>query len=63
MQSSKEQQGEIRRLSYVNNAVEKKENNRMEKTRENWRYLGNISCKYRHNKGQNCQGPNRSRRD
>ena len=40
---------------------EKEENNRIGKTRENWRYLGNISCKDGHNKGQKWQGPNRSK--
>ena len=41
------------------------ENNRMGKTRDlfqNIRYLGNISCKDKHNKGQKWYGPNRSRR-
>ena len=38
------------------------ENSRIGKTRENWRYLGNISCKDGHNKGQKLYGPNRSRR-
>ena len=37
-------------------------NNRIGKTKENWRCQGNISCKDRHNKGQKWQGPNRSRR-
>ena len=40
---------------------EKEENNRIGKTRENWRYLGNISCKDGHNKGQKWQGPKRSK--
>ena len=31
---------------------EKEENNRIGKTKENWRYPGNISCKDGHNKGQ-----------
>ena len=38
------------------------ENNRMGKTRENWRYQGNISCKDGLDKGQKWYGPNRSRR-
>ena len=42
---------------------EKEENNRIGKTKENWRYPGNISCKDGHNKGQKWQGSNRSRRD
>ena len=41
---------------------EKEENNRIGKTRETWTYLGNISCKDGHNKGQKWHGPNRSRR-
>jgi len=35
------------------------ENNRMGKIRDLFK---NISCKDGHNKGQKCQGPNRSRR-
>ena len=40
------------------------ENNRMEKTRDLFkkRYLGNISCKDGHNKGQKWYEPNRSRK-
>ena len=41
------------------------ESNRVGKARdlqENWRYQGNISCKYRQNKVKKCQGPNRSRK-
>ena len=40
-------------------------NNRMKNYRslqENYRYQGNISCKYGHNKGHKCYGPNRSRK-
>ena len=36
-------------------------NNRIGKTKENWRCQGNISCKDGHDKGQKWQGPNRSR--
>ena len=35
-----------------------KENNRMGKTKENQRYLGNFSCEDGHNKGQKWYGPN-----
>ena len=42
------------------------ESNRMGKTRDLFKNIrdpyGNISCKYRHNKGQKQQGPNRSRK-
>ena len=41
------------------------ENNRMGKARDlsqKIRYLGNVSCKDKHNKGQKWYGPNRSRR-
>ena len=47
---------------------ETEENNRMGKTpqesslQENYRYQGNISCKYGLNKRQKWYGPNRSRR-
>ena len=65
MQSSKEEQGEIRKPSSVINA-KKQENNRMGKTRDLFkkikRYQGNISCKDGHSKGQKWYGPNRSRR-
>ena len=47
MQSSKDQQGEIRKPSSVINA-KTQEDNKMGKTRplqENQRYQGNISCK------------------
>ena len=52
MQSSKEQQGEIRKPSSVISAKKIKENNRMGKTR-NQRYQGNTSCKDGHNKDRN----------
>ena len=43
-----------------------KENNRVGKTKkslqENWRHQRNTSCNDGHNKGQNWQGSNRSRR-
>ena len=65
MQSSKEEQGEIRKPSSVISA-KKEDSNRIIKTRDlfkkNQRYLGNISCKVGHNKGQKWYGPNRSRR-
>ena len=41
------------------------ESNKMGKTRDlqkNWRYQGDISCKYGHNKEQKWYGANRSRR-
>ena len=64
MQSSKEEQGEIKPSSVIN-AKKIEEKNRMGKTRDLFkkiRYKGNISCKDGHNKGQKWSGPNRSRR-
>ena len=64
MQSSKGQQGEIRKPSSVNNAkkqrktIERKDERSLQ---ENWRYQGNFSCKDEHNKGQKWYGPNRSK--
>ena len=60
MQSYKEQQGEIRKLSSVIN--EKKQRRTIEwedqrSLQEDQRYQGNISCKHGHNKGQKWQGP------
>ena len=66
MQNTKEQQGERKKLSQVNNAKKqrkKMECERLEIPQENWRYQGKISCKEGHNKGQKQQGSNRSRRD
>jgi len=48
-----------------NQCKEIEENNRMGKARDlsqKIRYLGNVSCKDKHNKGQKWYGPNRSRR-
>ena len=59
MQSSKEQQGEIRKPS---SAI----NNRMGKTRDLFkkiRYQGNISCKDGHNKEQKWYGGGRGVQD
>ena len=65
MQSSREEQGEIRKPSSVIH-VKKEENNRMGKTRDlfkkNQRYQRNISGKEGHDKGQKHYGPNVSRR-
>ena len=65
MQSSKEQQGEIRKSSSEISA-KIVENNRMGKTRDVFKKItdikGTISCKYGLNKGQKWYGPNRSRR-
>ena len=40
MQSSKEQKGEIRKPSSVNNAKKQKKNNRKEKTRDLFKKIG-----------------------
>ena len=61
MQSSREQQGEIRKPSSVTKE-KKQERNRIGKTRDLFKIQGNISCKDGHNKGQKRYGPNRSRR-
>ena len=57
MQSSKEQQGEIRKLSSVINA-KKEENNRMGKTRDLFKKMRDIKGKFHVNmdtiKGRNC---------
>ena len=42
MQSSKEEQGEIRKPSSVNNAQKKKENNTVGKTRNRFKKIGDI---------------------
>ena len=65
MQSSKEQQGEIRKPSSVINARNrgKQQDEKDQRSlQENQRYEGNFSCKDGHNKGQKWYGPNRSRR-
>ena len=50
----------------INQCKEIEESNRMGNTRDLFKKIGdsqgNISCKYRHNKGQKHLGPNRSRR-
>ena len=54
MQSSKEQQGEIRKpLSVINQRNRGKQQNGKDQRahQENQRYQGNISCKDKHNKG------------
>ena len=63
MQSSKEQQGEIRKPLLSEQCKEIEENNRMGKTisSKKIRDQGNISSKYGHNKGQKWYGLNRSR--
>ena len=66
MQSSKEQQAEIRKpSSEINENKERKttEWERLEISSKNQRYQGNISCQDGHNKGQKLYGPNKSRRD
>ena len=66
MQSSKEQQGEVRKLSSV--ISEKKQMKTIEwerleiSSRKSRKYQGNISCKDGHSKGQKWYGPNRRRR-
>ena len=65
MQSSKEQQGEIRKTFSVINAKKQRKTTeweRLEISKENQRYQGNISCKDGLDKGQKWYGPNRSRR-
>ena len=66
MQSSKEQQGEIRKPSSVDQCKETEENNRMGKTRDLFKKIrdtkGMFQWKDGHNKGQKQYGPNRSRR-
>ena len=58
MQSSKEQQGEIRKTRNRG----KQENGKDQRScQENQRYQGNISCKDGHDKGQKWYRPNRSR--
>ena len=66
MQSSKEEQGEIRKPFLSDQPKEKEENNKWERLEISSRILrvtkGNISCKDGHNKGQKQYGPNRGRR-
>ena len=61
MQSSKEQQGEIRKPFSVINAKKQRKTiewERLEISQESKRYQGNISCKDGHNKGQKLYGTN-----
>ena len=67
MQSSKEQQGEIKKKkAFISDQCKEiEENNRMGKTRDFFkkiRYQRNISCKDGHYKGQKWYGTNRVRR-
>ena len=65
MQSSKEQQREIRKPSLVINAKKQRKTIEWEDQKslqENQRHQGNISCKDGLNKGQKRQEPKRSRR-
>ena len=53
MQSSKEQQGEIRKPSSAISANRgKQQNGKDQRSQENQTYQGNISCEDGHNKGQ-----------
>ena len=54
MQNSKEQQAEIRKSSYVNNAKKQRKTKEWERLENSSRklYQGNISGKDRHNKGK-----------
>ena len=61
MQSSKEQQGEIRKPSSVTSANDrgKQQNGKEQRSlQEGKRYQGNTSCKDGYNEGQKCYGPN-----
>ena len=64
MQSSKEQQGEIREPSSMINAKKQRKTIEWERLQrslqENQRYQGNISCKDEHNKGQKQYGPKKA---
>ena len=58
MWTSREQQGDIKKSSYVNTArIRGKQQNCKEyrSLQENWRYHRNTLCKYGHNKGQKNQ--------
>jgi len=64
MQSSKEQQGEIRKPSSMISAKKYRKTTEWERLEISPRKLeipGNISCKDGHNKGQKRYGPNRSK--
>ena len=64
MQSSKEQQEEIRKPSSVISAKKQRQTTEWEDQRslqENQRHQGNISCKDGLDKGQKWYGPNTSR--
>ena len=66
MQSSKEEQGEIRKPSSVISAKKQRKTiewERLEISSRKQRYQGNISCKDGHNKGWKWYGPNRGRRN
>ena len=65
MQSSKEQQGEVRKRSSVISVKKWRKTTewkRLEISSRKFKYQENISCKDGHNKGQKPYGPNRSRR-
>ena len=56
MQSSKEEQGEMRKSSSVISAKNRgqQQNGKDQRShQENWRYQGNTSCKDEHNKYRN----------
>ena len=58
MNSSEEQQGEIRKPFSVQRNRGKQENGKDQRfLQENQRYQGSISCKKGHNKGQKWYGP------
>ena len=66
MQSSKEQQGEIRKPFSVISAKKQRKTiewERLESLQENQRYQGNISCKDGHNQGQKWYGLNTKAED
>ena len=66
MQSSKEQQGEIRKPSSMISAKKYRKTTEWERLEISSRKLeipGNISCKDGHNKGQKRYGPNRSKKN
>ena len=63
MQSSREQQGEMRKPSSAISAKKQRKQTEWEDQRslqENQRYQGNISCKDEHNKGQKWHGHNKN---
>ena len=67
MQSSREQQGEIRKPFLSEQCKETEENNRMGKIRDLFKKIrdtkGTFHAKIGTIKGQKHQGPNRSKRD